>query len=374
MGRSVGAGGRDRLPADFRASLRVRVHGPTRRHFRLVVLHGVVPPRRPPVRGPGHGLVRGQGHGHQRGRDALGRGQRVHGSDRGPAHRQAVHPVDDPVRVACPDGRWDGDRLRRGDGRLPRNGCGRGRSTDDQRHGRPGRAVPGQDSDAGNGGAGHPRGRQNENPPEVRQRLRRRRRRGVPGDEARPEHRGHADRVHRVHLDGQPPDRQDRPGVVARSRVRRGLRPGCGADGRARRGRAQGRRAPRDEARTERVRRVRPVPGDRRRDERPGQVADRVRPHRVRQLLVGRHSARRDRRAGPEAAGRPGPTQRPGFLRRVPGHPRERGRRRAAHPVGRTTRPIPPPSQSDWFPGSVVAILSAITGPGRRSAARNGKS
>ena len=70
--------------------LRVRVHGAADDHLRLVVLHRALLLRRPAADRPGLREGDDVRDADERRRDAVGRGERVHGPDRGADHRQAV--------------------------------------------------------------------------------------------------------------------------------------------------------------------------------------------------------------------------------------------------------------------------------------------
>ena len=115
--------------------LRIRLPRAADRYFHFVVF------QRPLLHG-GDAAPRaadGQGDAPADGRIRIGvagrRGQRLHGADRGPDYRRALHCGDDEVRAHGPHDERHGDGVRRGAGLLHRARRARRVPADRQRHG-----------------------------------------------------------------------------------------------------------------------------------------------------------------------------------------------------------------------------------------------
>ncbi len=132
----------------LRRRLRVRVHGPADDHLRRVVFLRPLLLRHSSVRGSRHGARHDVADGDERRGDVVGRGRRLHGQHRGPAHDQAVRGADDAVGVAERPRVRVGDDLRRHDGRLHRPWRRSRRHSHDQRDGGAVRPLPVEDSAA----------------------------------------------------------------------------------------------------------------------------------------------------------------------------------------------------------------------------------
>ena len=139
---------------------------------------------------------------HQRCRNALGRRQRVHGSDRSAADRQALRAADDQFGAVRADGQRHGPHLGRHDGRLHQLRRRSGGRAHHVRDGLPVQPVPVEAVPAGSQHAGNGRhGPHEEGEIAVRERHRRRGHRHAGRPAAGAQRRGHADRVHRVRGD-----------------------------------------------------------------------------------------------------------------------------------------------------------------------------